>query len=174
MLPIIGALLKAGLPLLANAALAKGTEYLEERTGIKLDPQSEPDSTQMAALRTIEAEQRPELERLKLENNRLDAEIDRAYLADTQDARARDTKLIEAGYRNTRANTMLAGAGGVVIGILFVAVWMSPLDEYVKGILTLVLGRALGYIDQGFNFEFGTTRNSSKKDDTISALTAKG
>jgi hypothetical protein len=36
MAPLIAALLKAGLPLLANAALAKGKEYIEEKAGVKL------------------------------------------------------------------------------------------------------------------------------------------
>lgn len=102
-----------------------------------------------------------------------DTDLQKAYLHDTQDARARDVKLQELGYRNSRANTMLAGAGLLVVAILFVAIWQSPLDEFVKGILTLILGRCLGYIDQGFNFEFGTTRSSGKKDDTISQLAAK-
>lgn len=33
------------------------------------------------------------------------------------------------------------------------------------------LGRFLGYLDNIFNFEFGTTRSSQKKDDTILNLT---
>lgn len=97
----------------------------------------------------------------------------KAYLGDTQSARDRDMAMIEKGYRNSRANTMLAMAGTVVIGILVLIVFQSPLDDYVKTTITLILGRALGYVDQGFNFEFGTTRSSGKKDDTISAMAGK-
>jgi hypothetical protein len=44
---------------------------------------------------------------------------------------------------------------------------MSDLNEYAKGIITLFVGRALGWIEQVFSFEFGTTRSSKQKDATI-------
>jgi len=99
---------------------------------------------------------------------------DEMYLKDIQSARERDTKLHEAGYRNTRANWMLISAY-IGVGICFFAVITDEtMNEYTKGIITLVLGRMLGYIDQGFNFEFGTTRTSRAKDDTITKLTNGG
>tara|TARA_R110000868_G_scaffold218849_2_gene469668 strand:+ start:216 stop:743 length:528 start_codon:yes stop_codon:yes gene_type:complete len=126
--------------------------------------QASPD--QALAFQKAMSEERLEFARLALAETQ-------AYLGDTQDARARDAKLAEAGYRNSRANTMLAGAGLVVVGVLAVILWNSPIDEFVKATVSLVLGRALGYIDQGFNFEFGTTRSSGKKDDTILAQAAR-
>jgi hypothetical protein len=59
----------------------------------------------------------------------------------------------------------------IVIGCLAVTVWNKVDDEFAKGVLTLVLGRMLGYVDLGYNFEFGTTRSSSRKDETIQDLT---
>lgn len=109
----------------------------------------------------------------KTELERLAIEETKAFLADTQDARARDKALIESGYRNSRANAMLGIAGIIIIAILVLIVLRSPLDDYVKTTITLILGRALGYVDQGFNFEFGTTRGSAKKDDTINGLVVK-
>jgi hypothetical protein len=51
-------------------------------------------------------------------------------------------------------------------------VWKDPnINEYVKGIFTLVLGRFLGYLDNIYSFEFGTTRGSKEKDETIKNLT---
>jgi hypothetical protein len=43
-------------------------------------------------------------------------------------------------------------------------------NEYLKGIVTLVLGRFLGYLDNIYNFEFGSTRSSKAKDLTIEQL----
>ena len=48
------------------------------------------------------------------------------------------------------------------------------INEYVKGIFTLVLGRFLGYLDNIYSFEFGTTRGSKEKDETIKQLTGGG
>ena len=70
-----------------------------------------------------------------------------------------------------RVNVLIATAILVVLACLFVVVQLLVKDEFAKGILTLVLGRFLGYVDNIYNFEFGTTRSSAKKDDTITALT---
>jgi hypothetical protein len=98
-------------------------------------------------------------------------EIMRLFLADTQSARQRDVKLAEAGIRNYRANVMAGTAILLVIVCLFIVVWTSALDEYAKGVITLILGRTLGWVEQIFSFEFGTTRSSKNKDVTISNLT---
>lgn len=70
-----------------------------------------------------------------------------------------------------RVNVLIATAVSMVIVCVAVTVWMTVKDEFAKGILTLVLGRFLGYVDNIYNFEFGTTRSSAKKDDTIKELT---
>lgn len=41
------------------------------------------------------------------------------------------------------------------------------------GVVTLVLGRFLGYRDNIYNFEYGTNRSSKEKDMTINQLSAK-
>lgn len=100
-------------------------------------------------------------------------ELERLYYADISDARQRDAEFVKAGKINTRANWLSVLAILVVL-VVTVAVWASPdVNDYVKGIITLVLGRFLGYLDQIFNFEFGTTRSSKEKDQTIKALTEK-
>jgi hypothetical protein len=97
-------------------------------------------------------------------------ELDKLYLADIEDARKRDVELAKAGQKNFRADFLVAVAIVVVIALTVLVVWHSDLYEYVKGIITLVLGRFLGYIDQIYNFDFGTTRSSRGKDDTINKL----
>ncbi len=98
-------------------------------------------------------------------------ELERMYLADTQDARARDVKLTEAGHINHRANVLAAGAVLLVIGCLLITVWASGMDDFAKATITLICGRALGWVEQVFSFEFGTTRANKTKDDTINKLT---
>ena len=97
-------------------------------------------------------------------------ELDRMFLADVADARKRDVALIEKGLHNHRADAMFILAV-MIICMLVYLVWKDPsINEYMKGIFTLVLGRFLGYLDNIYNFEFGSTRNSRDKDQTISNL----
>lgn len=95
--------------------------------------------------------------------------LEKAYLADVNSARVRDMSFQQNGIRNYRADTMYVLAVAVVLGLVY-AVFKSELDEYAKGIITLVLGRFLGYLDNIYNFEYGTTRSNRTKDETISKL----
>lgn len=100
-----------------------------------------------------------------------ETDLQKAYLADAQSARDRDVKLAQTGQRNHRADVMFLLAVLVTCGLVWI-IWRDPgINEYVKGIFTLVLGRFLGYLDNIYNFEFGTTRSNKMKDDTINNLT---
>lgn len=98
------------------------------------------------------------------------ATLEKLYLADVQSARQRDVELHKSGAHNYRADSMYILAV-ILVALLVWVVLKSSLDEYAKGIITLVLGRFLGYLDSIYNFEFGTTRSSKLKDDTIKRLT---
>lgn len=98
-------------------------------------------------------------------------ELEKAFMADTQNARGRDVALTQAGVRNYRASALVAAAMLIVVVCLAVVIWQSDLNEFAKGAVTLILGRALGWIEQVFSFEFGTTRASKAKDETINNLT---
>lgn len=100
-----------------------------------------------------------------------EADLDKAFLADVQSARARDIEFIRAGTTNYRANAMAACAVFLVGVSLAVVIWQSPIDEFAKAVITLILGRALGWVEQIFSFEYGTTRANKTKDDTINNLT---
>lgn len=99
-----------------------------------------------------------------------DAELEKAYLADVQSARSRDVELAKAGIHNNRANVLAAAALLLVMICLLIVVWSSNADDFAKATISLILGRALGWVEQLFSFEFGTTRASKAKDDTISKL----
>lgn len=66
-------ILAQGLGLIGNAVLAKGKDWVEEKTGVKLDqPLSAEDTLK---LRQYEMDHEEELLRLKLEENKLDVEV---------------------------------------------------------------------------------------------------
>lgn len=89
-----------------------------------------------------------------------DTKLNELYLVDVQDARKRDTAIQVAGHRNYRADAMALGSFGVVLLIAYFT-WSRPdVNDYVKGIITLILGRFLGYTDQVFQFEFGAVRRT--------------
>lgn len=92
---------------------------------------------------------------------------------DRDSARTRDSEFIKVGRVNGRANLMFFLAVIVICCLVWI-VWKDPnINEYVKGIFTLVLGRFLGYLDNIYSFEFGTTRSSQSKDSTIERLSGK-
>lgn len=100
-----------------------------------------------------------------------EADLDKAYLADRADARKRDAVFVSSGTRNYRADVMFFLAVAMIAALVWL-VWKDPsINEYMKGIFTLVLGRFLGYLDNIYNFEFGSTRTSKAKDATIENLT---
>jgi len=103
----------------------------------------------------------------------LDHQMELAYLNDVQDARKRDTLLAQLGRRNWRPDIMFFLAVATILALVIMIWSAKELDEYVKGIFTLVLGRFLGYLDNIYNFEFGTTRSSKTKDLSIEQLSRK-
>lgn len=86
---------------------------------------------------------------------------------DKDSARQRDAEFMKAGTRNYRADFLVAAAIIAVL-ILTAAIWQDPtINEYMKGTVTLVLGRFLGYIDQIYSFEFGSTRQGQRKTELL-------
>lgn len=92
---------------------------------------------------------------------------------DRDSARTRDTELAKTGKRNLRADAMFTLAVLVIVGLVWMIWKDQSINEFMKGIVTLVLGRFLGYLDNIYSFEFGTTRGSQSKDSTINQLAGK-
>lgn len=123
-----------------------------------------------AALATITADPALALQfRQAVMNNA--TELDKLFLADMQDARRRDAGFQAAGKRNYRADVMFVLAVAVICALVWMIWKDASINEFMKGIVTLVLGRFLGYLDNIYNFEFGTSRGSQNKDATIAHLT---
>lgn len=92
---------------------------------------------------------------------------------DRDSARGRDAEIVKAGKRNYRADVMFVLAVTVICSLVYL-IWKDPnINEFMKGVVTLVLGRFLGYLDNIYSFEFGTTRGSQNKDTTINTLASK-
>lgn len=116
-----------------------------------------------------------------------EADLDKAYLADRQDARKRDVALAQLGRPNTRANWMVFMAavgtvgGFVAMGVLgyLKAKYADALNDGVFGALLAQLSTVTAYfglcLRDAFQFEFGSSRGSRDKDDAmVAAFKAKG
>lgn len=172
MLPIAAALLtklaENGLGLIANAIQAKGKQVIEERLGVSIEDNPSPEK--LAELRQLQYEHEERLIELGIEKAKQDLEEFKAEVQDRSSARERDSWYVRAGRHNYRADLMFVLAVMIIAALVWI-VWKDPsINEYVKGIFTLVLGRFLGYLDNIYNFEFGTTRGSKDKDETIKQL----
>ena len=154
---LIAPLLAQGLSLLANAAMAKGKEWVEEKTGVNLDqPLSAEDTLK---LRQYELDHEEELLRLRVEDKRLD-------LADVQSARDMNTRINESSNATWLSKNVPAILALLVIGVGFLLLGTTKdadVRTAVVGLMTLVLG-----------FYFGSTASSRAKDDSIRALSGGG
>jgi len=172
MLPaLVGNLLKGGLSLVANAVLAKGKSYVQEKTGVDLDKAalSEPD---LITLKKFEAEHEEELLKLRLEENKLDLEELKIYLADTQGARGREVSIATSDNvpKINKIATPLIAFGTLIstfaifILMMFGGEMMQSID---RDIVVYILGVLSANSTQVFSYYFGSSVGSAQKSQTI-------
>lgn len=129
MMPIIQSLLQNGLGLVANAVMAKGQSFVEDKLGVKLAPNMSPE--QVAQLKIKEMEHEEELLRLRLEENKLDIEtlkIDSEAVTDRWKAdMASDSWL----SKNIRPMTLIAILAGYFVFALMSAFGLDANANYV-------------------------------------------
>lgn len=103
----------------------------------------------------------------------LDHELERAYLADRQDARKRDVDVRRlTGGSNTRADVMVAGAViGLISCLAILAFFRQEIPGEVVGIVSTIAGIFGACLKDAFQFEFGSSRGSRDKDDILASLT---
>lgn len=96
------------------------------------------------------------------------ADLEKAYLQDRQDARARDVELRKAGQTNTRADLMVAAVTVGLIACLFVLIhYQHTIPGEVVGILSTIAGIFGACLKDAFAFEFGSSRGSKNKDEIL-------
>lgn len=98
-----------------------------------------------------------------------DTELEKAALADREDARARDIKVRElSGGKNTRADVMVGGAVlGLVSCLLVLVFFRQEVPGEVVGIVSTIAGIFGACLRDAFQFEFGSSRGSKEKDELL-------
>ena len=170
MIPLVQTLLGNGLGLIANAVMAKGKQWVEEKTGVKLEPDMPPE--QIAQLKVAEMQHEEELMKLKLEENKLDLEELGMRLKDTGSARDREVQIAtskEAPLLNKLITPILALAILLITLALFSVVMFqeSPVDSSRKDILIYILGVLSAISTQIVSYYFGSSQGSKDKSDQL-------
>lgn len=127
--------------------------------------QAEPD----AAVKAIQADPAMAMQ-FKMAVMASESDLDKAYLADRQDARARDVKLAQAGRYNWRSDLLaVLAVGGLITCVYFVAKDVDMPERAVNAIM-FVAGVLAAAVRDVYSFEFGSSRGSKDKDDAISTM----
>lgn len=101
-----------------------------------------------------------------------DTELEKAVLADRQDARARDIEVRKlSGGENDRANLMIIGdIIGLVACTVVLVFFRKDLPGEVVGIVSTIAGIFGACLRDAHQFEFGSSRSSQRKDDVIGEI----
>lgn len=161
---ILQPLIAGGLNLIGNAVLAKGKEWIKEKTGVDVDKASL-SQEELLKLQQYEMDHEEELLKIKLEENRLAAEVEMAYLQDTQDARSLQKTAISSEDKFVRRfiyYLAIFWSACAVIYIGFITFGTIPEDNvrFADTILGFLLGTIIATI---MGFFYGSSKGSQDK-----------
>ncbi|MDR0942601.1 MAG: hypothetical protein LBM19_03250 [Holosporales bacterium] len=98
-------------------------------------------------------------------------EIELAIIKDKENARRRDIAIINAGKRNKRADVMVVSAAvGLIFCLVSIYLYRKELPGEVVGIISTIAGIFGSCLKDAYNFEFGSSRGSKEKDQTVASM----
>jgi len=168
--PLLKPLLASGLSLIGNAVLAKGKDWVEQKTGVELKPDMSAD--EIIRLKTAEMEHEEELLKLKLEENKLDLAELEMRLKDVDSARDREVQIAtsdKAPLINKIVTPILALSILLLTFVLFGIVMFdnTPVESSRKDILIYILGVLSAISTQIVSYYFGSSQGSKEKSDQL-------
>lgn len=178
MAPFIAALLKGGLGLVANAALVKGKEWIEKETGIELGDNLT--SEQLTQIKQWELENEQFLIQMRHEEDRLNAEIEIAYLQDRQSARSmQSSALQQSDLFSKQFIYWYAIVMSLAVAAYIAAITFGTIPEQNVRFADTTLGFLLGTIlTTVIQFFYGSSRNAQYNeqivDSVVTAAVKKG
>jgi hypothetical protein len=166
--PIIGGLFAKGLSLVANAAVVKGKDWIKEKSGIDLEKE-ELSEKDYLALREFEFKNEEMLLEYKFKENKLNADVEIAYLNDKANARdLQKAALNQDDLFSKRFLYILALVWSIFSMMFFLIQLFHPTPEAntrtVDGINIFLLGTVIPAI---LYFFYGTSKSSQNKDGVI-------
>lgn len=171
MLPIVATLLSNGLNLLGNAVLAKGKDWVSEKTGIDLS-KPELTSADFTALRQAEMEHEEELIRLRQTDDQLSLQYLKEGLASDQDARKMQIQaLSQEDNFSKRFIYYFAIAWSTFCTLYILGITFIDIPQANVRFADTILGFLLGtIISQMFSFFYGSSKSSQGKDKMLSTV----
>lgn len=100
----------------------------------------------------------------------LDGELERAYLADRQNARQRDIALRQAGAANWRADVLAIGALIGLVALIWTLLFIDIPAGPARDTLLMLSGALVAIVKDVYQFEFGSSRGSKHKDGALDAI----
>lgn len=172
---IVSMLADKGLDLISSAidgGADKAKEFIEEKTGIKMDGSSLSDE-QVAKLRELELSSKIELEKLAFESKKEDNRASEAVVAEmnknTADARAMQVAALGQDDKFSKRFVYMFAAGWSIVAVvyIFMITFMSIPAANVRFADT-VLGFLLGTIVATIiNYFYGSSKSSADKNEVM-------
>lgn len=163
LIPIVMGLAQYAPSLLRFFGVGQGSQDVAERV-VGLAQVITGTATPEEALKAVQmsAQHQTEFARQALEQ---DGQLEQAYLADRQSARARDMAYVQAGRHNTRADVMvLCDVVGLIVCLVVLTLFRAGLPGEVVGLLSTIAGIFGLCLRDAHQFEFGSSRGSRDKD----------
>jgi len=174
MAPFLVPLIASGMDILAKAVTSKGKDWLEEKTGIDLEKASLSEADLMK-LKQFEMEHEEEFQKISLDSRKLDAELEKAYLADVNSARnmqveaLKQNDLFSKRFLYYFAIAWSAITATYIFGITFLTVPETSV-RFADTILGVLMGTIIAQI---VNFFFGSSKSSQDKNQVIAEISAR-
>ena len=155
---IVSSFISATLPRMAQAVVDKGISYVEEKTGVKLEPD-------MSAEKIAE---------LKLAAMKHEEFVEEQHNKNTASARDMNARIQESTAGSTLAKNAAYILDFVIVSAAVIVSWLAffkgvPAEN--KEIVYMALGSLWTLTGTIINFHRGSSRNSQLKDATIEKLT---
>ena len=101
-----------------------------------------------------------------------ETDLEKAYLADRADARARDVEIAKLGRRNVRADIMvLLDVVGLIACLVVLCFFREKIPGEAIGLISTIAATFGLCLRDAHQYEFGSSRSSANKDATITNLT---
>lgn len=116
-----------------------------------------------------------ERNKAEIEAQRIDADLDKAYLADTDSARKHDASVQDSQHASFLAKNVAYWIDLFIVGATFGLAYMilfKSIPEANKELIYTMFGSLLTLCMTVVNFHRGSSMKSQAKDNTIAALSA--
>jgi hypothetical protein len=168
MIPVVAALINAGLGILGNAVATKGKDFIEDKLNVNIDNLlgSEEGKIRLAQL---ENQHEETLQKYAIERRGQELEEIKLEHSNTADARALQAAALAQEDKFSKRFVYYLASGWSISSVLYIGLitFMDiPLANirFVDTILGFILGTVIASV---LNYFFGSTKNSQFKDATI-------